>query len=105
MAIMHVVWPVSALYGGICVLVTYLIYVAAPRSPSPPLLPSVDTRYAVNWWLTRAGMKQRCEPQNKLSCSLTGFGWRKCSVVRVNLRALSLSFSQATSKRRPIIQA
>jgi len=24
MAIMHAVWPVSALYGGICVLVTYL---------------------------------------------------------------------------------
>ena len=43
--------------------------------------------------------------QNKLNCSVAGLGARKCSVESETLLALSPSFSQAISKRRPIIQA
>jgi hypothetical protein len=42
---------------------------------------------------------------NKLNCSVAGLGARKCAVESENLQALSPSFSQAISKRRPIIQA
>ena len=43
--------------------------------------------------------------QNKSSCSEAGFGGLKCSIVVETLALLKPSRSQATSKRRPIIQA
>ena len=43
--------------------------------------------------------------QNKLSCCPLRFGRAKWSVVSFERRLLSPSFSQAISKRRPIIQA
>ena len=42
---------------------------------------------------------------NRLSCSASGLGARKCAVESEYLPALRPSFSQAISKRRPIIQA
>src|SRR5262245_39150240 len=42
---------------------------------------------------------------NRLSCSVPGFGLRKCSVVNCFRAMLSPSFSHAISKRRPIIHA
>ena len=42
---------------------------------------------------------------NRLSCSVAGRGGWKCSVVVFTLVRLKPSRSQATSKRRPIIQA
>ena len=43
--------------------------------------------------------------QNRSSCSAAGSGGRKCSVVVFTVVVLKPSRSQATSKRRPIIQA
>ena len=44
-------------------------------------------------------------PQNKLNCCPLRFGLAKWSVVSLERRLLRPSFSQAISKRRPIIQA
>jgi len=44
-------------------------------------------------------------PKTKLSCCPLRFGRAKCSVVNLERRLFSPSFSQAISNRRPIIQA
>src|SRR5439155_1669948 len=53
----------------------------------------------------RSQFRGRHTHANRLSCSEPILGAWKCSLEREYLRSLSPSFSQATSKRRPIIQA